>query len=310
MSPGGTYCLESGVATNPFSSARVSSTGAYWAIRGSSEVAGFATWIRYSFIPYQVEREKGKKRHEKYANRTSWLQITCTLASPGNEEAHRSSMKAICNWVGSNTSGVAARNCENSCGETFLKYMCWHLSAGRSQVRRLLQRGWIPPHSAVCKELVSSPGIICGGVRRDINSFWHAGEKWEHLKGLLCHSLSSEGKKTKCCHGGHGLGAPGPGLLCIILMLMWETLLVAGKAGVRSYLRLFQAEARSYRKLIAQITAARVASDNHAAIFRDLCTQPTNCCCAWVGPHTQIAERMSVAKHKLATPRNKFNTSA
>lgn len=206
-------------STNPVSGARVSSTGVYWAIRVSSEAAGFATSIRCSFISYQVE--KGKKIYKKYANRISWLQIICMLASLGNEEAHRSSMKTIRNWVGSNTSGVAVKNCENSCGEMFLKDMCWHLSAGHSQVRRLLQRSWIPPHSAVCKELFSSPGIICGSLRWDINSFWHVEEKWEHLKGLICHSLSWEGKKKMYYHWGHGLEAPGPGLLCIIFMLMW-----------------------------------------------------------------------------------------
>lgn len=94
------------------------------------------------------------------------------------------------------------KNWENSCGEMFLKDTCWHLSAGCSQVHRLLQRGWIPPHSAVCKELFSSPGIICGSTWWGIYSFWHGGEKWEHLKGLICHSLSWEGKKMYY-HRGH-----------------------------------------------------------------------------------------------------------
>lgn len=57
--------------------------------------------IFFQFLP------GGEKKHEIYANRISWLQIICMLASPGNDEAHLSSMKTICNWVGSNTSGVA-----------------------------------------------------------------------------------------------------------------------------------------------------------------------------------------------------------
>lgn len=103
------------------------------------------------------------------------------------------------------------KNWGNSFGEMFLKDMSWHLSAGRSQVRTLLHGGWIPPHSAVCKELFSSPGIICGSVRWDINSFWHGGETWQHLKGLICHSLSWEEKKNVLPPRSLALSHPGLG---------------------------------------------------------------------------------------------------
>lgn len=168
----------------------------------------------------------------------SWLYIICMLASPGSEEAHRSSMKTIRNWVGSNTSGMQVKNCTNGCGEMLLADLCWHLSAGCSRVHRLLHRGWIPPHTAVCKELFPSLGIICGSVRWDIYSFWHGREKWEHLKGLICHSLSWEGEKKCITTQVTGLEAPGPGLLCIILMLTWATPLF--RAGVRSLLLPFR----------------------------------------------------------------------
>lgn len=141
----------------------------------------------------------------------SWLYIICMLASPGSEEAHRSSMKTISNWVGSNTSGMQVKNCTNGCGEMLLADLCWHLSAGCSQVHRLLHRGWIPPHTAVCKELFPSPGIICGSVWWDIYSFWHGREKWEHLKGLICHSLSWEGEKNVLPPRSLALRHPGLG---------------------------------------------------------------------------------------------------
>lgn len=43
---------------NPVSAARVSGTGVYRASRVSSEAAGSAALIRYSFISYQVEGNK------------------------------------------------------------------------------------------------------------------------------------------------------------------------------------------------------------------------------------------------------------
>lgn len=183
------YCLESGAALNQ------SALHMWQAVEfsGKSELPQKQALLCQSDILSLPTR--WKKTYKKYANRISWLHIICMLASPGNEEAHRSSMKTICNWVGSNTSGVQVKNCENGCGEMLLTDMCWHLSTGCSQVHRLLHRGCIPPHSAVCKELLPTPGIICGSIWWDIYSFWHSGEKWEHLKGLICHSLSWEGKK-------------------------------------------------------------------------------------------------------------------
>lgn len=104
--------------------------------------------------------------------------------------------------------------------------------------------GWSPPHSAVCKELFSSPGIICGSARWDINSFWHGGEEWEHLKGLICHSLSWEGKKNVLPPRSPALRRPGVRLLCIIFMLRCEMLQVAVTARHALYLPLVQTEAR------------------------------------------------------------------
>lgn len=214
------------------------------------------------------------------------------LASPGNEEAHRSSMKTICNWVGSNASGAQVKNWENSCGEMFLKDTCWHLSAGCSQVHRLLQRGWIAPHSAVCKELFSSPGIICGSVWWGIYSFWHGGEKWEHLKGLICHSLSWEGKKMYY-HRGHW---PWSTRAWVIVHRFHASLRFTAKAGA------LVNEAHLHHKSIP--------SHNDAAMFRLWHTaHRTSGRDTPSGLGDGTMRSMNIAECKLATLQNKLYTS-
>lgn len=202
-----TYCLESGAA--------LKQSAVH--MRGAVEFSGKSETPQKQKAPLcqsdilSLSTRWKKKHTKKYANRMSWLYIICMLARPGSEEAHRSSMKTIRNWVGSNTSGMQVKNCTNGCGEMLLADLCWHLSAGCSRVHRLLHRGWIPPHTAVCKELFPSPGIICGSVRWDIYSFWHGREKWEHLKGLICHSLSWEEEKNVLPPRSLALRHPGLG---------------------------------------------------------------------------------------------------
>lgn len=239
MSLGETYCLESEVALAQ-AAVRVCAALEF---TEQSQIAQRqqASPRRSDILSFPTRWRKKKKKTGE-----NMLQIICMLASLGNEEAQRSSMKTICNWVGSSTSEVVVKNWENSCGEMFLEDMCWHLSVGCSQVRRLLQGGWIPPHSdsAVCKELFSSPGIICGSVWWDINSFWRGGEKWEHLKGLICHSLSWEGKKKCITTEVTDLEAPGRRVIVHHFHAHVRDAAGRGESRHALYLPLFQTGAR------------------------------------------------------------------
>lgn len=116
-------------------------------IRVSSEAAGSATSIRSPFISYQVEGKKKaytKNMLIEHLGSTSssvlamsrhiaqvWKPSVIDLAATPLEWRRRTAREAVEKCFSKICSGTWVR--------------------GRSQVRRLLQRGWMPPHSAVCK---------------------------------------------------------------------------------------------------------------------------------------------------------------
>lgn len=87
------YCLESGAALKQ-SVAHV---------RGAAEFSGKSETPQRQQAPLcqsdtlSLSTRWGGGDTKKYANRMSWLYVICMLASPGSEEAHRSSMETICN---------------------------------------------------------------------------------------------------------------------------------------------------------------------------------------------------------------------
>lgn len=92
MSQREAYCLESGAA---LTQSAVHMRGAV-EFSGQSELPQKqqASLCRSDILSLPT---RWKKHAKKYANRIFWLHIIGMLASPGNEEAHRSSMKTICN---------------------------------------------------------------------------------------------------------------------------------------------------------------------------------------------------------------------